>query len=96
LDKLLSLKGSEIGVVLFLQVPDDELINRMVNRAKTSGRSDDADPAVLQKRLDVYKRDTLPVSVHYGEVKKVVEVEGVGTIDDIFGRLTSEIEARNN
>jgi adenylate kinase len=96
LDKLLSLKGSEIGVVLFLQVPDDELISRMVNRAKTSGRSDDADPAVLQKRLDVYKRDTLPVSVHYGEVKKVVEVEGVGTVDDIFDKLSSEIDARNS
>ncbi|HSF45439.1 MAG TPA: adenylate kinase, partial [Chitinophagaceae bacterium] len=82
LDKLLSLKGSSIGIVLFLQVPNEELISRMVNRAKTSGRSDDADPAVLQKRLDVYKRDTLPVSEHYGQLEKVVEIEGVGTVDD--------------
>jgi adenylate kinase len=95
LDKLLSLKGSSIGVVLFLQVPDEELISRMVNRAKTSGRSDDADPAVLQKRLDVYKRDTLPVSVHYGKLERVVEIEGVGTVDDIFDKLCGEIDRRN-
>lgn len=94
LDKLLSLKGSSIGVVLFLQVPDEELIGRMVNRAKTSGRADDADPAVLQKRLDVYKRDTLPVSGHYGALGKVVEIEGVGTVDDIFGKLCAEIDGK--
>lgn len=95
LDKLLSLKKTEIGVVLFLQVPDDELIARMVNRAKTSGRSDDADEQVQRKRLDVYQRDTLPVAEHYGQLGKVVEVEGVGSIDEIFGKLAEQIDSRN-
>jgi len=94
LDNLLKLRQSKIGVVLFLQVPDEELISRLMNRAKTSGRSDDADDSVLRKRLDVYKRDTLPVAEHYGKQEIVVLVEGVGSIDEIFSRLEREIDAR--
>ena len=96
LDKLLKLKQTEIGVVLALQVPDNELIARMINRAKTSGRSDDADENVQRNRLNVYLRDTLPVASHYAQQDKVVNVEGVGTIDEIFSRLSTEIDARKN
>lgn len=94
LDALLEQKGSSIGVVLALQVPENELISRMVNRAKTSGRSDDADEQVQRKRLDVYLRDTLPVAGYYSQFSKVVEIEGVGSIDEIFARLTAEIDRR--
>ena len=94
LDALLAEKGSSIGVVLALQVPEDELIARMINRAKTSGRADDADEQVQRKRLDVYLRDTLPVAGYYKPFGKVVEVEGVGSIDDIFSKLTAEIDSR--
>lgn len=94
LDALLADKGSSIGVVLALQVPEDELIARMVNRAKTSGRSDDADEQVQRKRLDVYLRDTLPVAGYYKPFGKVVEIEGVGSIEDIFSKLTAEIDSR--
>jgi len=94
LDKLLALNKTEIAVVLFLKVPDDELISRMVNRAKTSGRSDDADETIQRKRLEVYKKDTLPVAEYYKKAGKVVEVEGVGTIDNIFGKLSAEIDSR--
>ncbi len=94
LDALLEQKGSSIGVVLALQVPENELISRMVNRAKTSGRSDDADEQVQRKRLDVYLRDTLPVAGYYSQFGKVVEIEGVGSIDEIFARLTAEIDRR--
>ena len=94
LDKLLKLKDTEIGVVLALQVPDEELIARMLNRAKTSGRADDADENVQRNRLEVYKRDTLPVAAHYSKQDKVVNIPGVGTIDEIFGRLSTEIYSR--
>lgn len=94
LDALLAQKGSSIGVVLALQVPEEELIARMMNRAKTSGRSDDADEQVQRKRLDVYLRDTLPVAGYYKPFGKVVEIEGVGSIDDIFSKLTAEIDSR--
>ncbi len=94
LDKLLSLKKSEIGVVVALQVPEEELISRMLNRAKTSGRSDDADEQVQRNRLSVYTRDTLPVADHYRTYGKVEEVVGLGSIEDIFGRLTAVIDSK--
>jgi adenylate kinase len=94
LDKLLDFNKTSIGAVLFLQVPEDELISRMINRAKTSGRSDDADENVQRKRLEVYNRDTLPVANHYRKSDKVVEVEGVGTVDDIFQALCTVIDEK--
>jgi adenylate kinase len=92
LDKLLDFNKTSIGVVLFLQVPQEELISRMVNRAKTSGRSDDADENVQRNRLEIYSRDTLPVASHYRKSDKVVEIEGVGSVDDIFRLLCTEID----
>jgi adenylate kinase len=94
LDKLLDFNKTSIGAVLFLQVPEEELISRMINRAKTSGRSDDADENVQRKRLEVYTRDTLPVANHYRKFDKVVEVEGVGTVDDIFQALCAVIDEK--
>lgn len=94
LDKLLKLKDTEIGVVLALQVPDEELVARMLNRSKTSGRADDADEQVQRNRLEIYKRDTLPVAAHYARQDKVVNISGVGSIDDIFGKLCKEIDDR--
>jgi len=95
LDKLLSLKKTAIGVVLALRVNEEELINRLVNRAKTSGRLDDADPVIQKKRQDVYKNETLPVAAYYSQFDKVTELEGEGTIEEIFEKLCLEIESRN-
>ena len=94
LDKLLELKKSEIGLVLFLEVNEDELIKRLLGRGKTSGRSDDNDEDILRKRQEVYKKETLPVATHYSKLKKVVNVNGMGTIDEIFSKLTSQIDKK--
>jgi adenylate kinase len=94
LDKLLELKGSDIALVLFLEVNEDELIKRLVNRAKTSGRSDDADESIQRKRQEVYKNETLPVAAHYMKPRKVINVNGVGTIEEIFARLSSQIDKK--
>jgi len=91
LDVLLSKKSTPINTVLFLQVNEDELIKRLVKRGETSGRADDADPAIQKKRQDVYKNETLPVSEYYKQFNKVVNVEGEGSIDDIFNALCTEI-----
>jgi adenylate kinase len=94
LDKLLELKKSEIGLVLFLEVNEDELIQRLIHRGKTSGRTDDSDESIQRKRQEVYKTETLPVAAHYSKVKKVVNVNGMGDIDEIFERLTSHIDKK--
>ena len=94
LDKLLELKKSEISLVLFLEVNEDELIKRLVNRGKTSGRSDDADENIQRKRQEVYKNETLPVAAHYSRAKKVVNVNGIGGVEDIFSRISTLIDKK--
>jgi adenylate kinase len=94
LDELLKGHGTEINVVLALDVPENELIQRMIGRAKTSGRSDDADPEVQQKRIAVYRNETLAVADHYRTFNKVVQLNGLGSIDEIFASLCKEIDQR--
>ena len=94
LDRLLELKHSDIAMVLFLEVDEEELINRLVNRGKTSGRSDDADESVQRKRQEVYRNETLPVAAHYGKEKKVIQVNGMGSIEEIFSRLCAQIDKK--
>ncbi len=91
LDKLLALKKSPINLVLFLEVNSEELIKRLINRGKTSGRSDDTDENIQRNRQEVYKRETLPVAEHYGKQGIVVKVDGMGTVEEIFARLENEI-----
>jgi adenylate kinase len=94
LDSLLESHGTAINVVLALVVPEEELIVRMINRAKTSGRTDDADESVQKKRIAVYKNETLAVAEHYSMFDKVVTLNGLGDIDTIFASLSAEIDAR--
>jgi adenylate kinase len=94
LDNLLELKKTSIGAVLFLMVNEDELIKRLVGRAQTSGRLDDADPEIQRNRQNVYKNETLPVAGYYQNQDKVSRIEGEGTIDEIFERLCGVIDAK--
>ncbi|MEI9909518.1 MAG: nucleoside monophosphate kinase [Bacteroidota bacterium] len=71
LDKLLELKKTGIAIVLALEVTEEELVKRLLNRGKTSGRSDDTNEAVIRKRFTVYTNDTEPVAGHYKKEKKV-------------------------
>ena len=94
LDKLLELKKTEIGKVLMLNVNEEELIKRLVLRGKTSGRSDDADENVQRNRQAVYKKETLPVAEYYSKLKKVGTVDGMGDIQEIFERLSAQIDKK--
>ncbi|MBC7851170.1 MAG: adenylate kinase [Chitinophagaceae bacterium] len=94
LDKLLSQKETEIAMVLALKVGRDELVSRLVNRGKTSGRSDDTDESVIKSRIDEYERKTAVVADYYNQFGKVVLVPGEGTIDTIFDSLSTEIDSK--
>jgi adenylate kinase len=94
LDKLLELKKTEIAVVLALQVGEEELVNRLLNRGKTSGRSDDSDETVIRKRLNVYSNETSPVADHYKKVRKFQNIKGEGTVSDIFNLLCDSIDKK--
>lgn len=92
LDKLLDLKKTKISLVLALQVQEEELVRRLLERGKTSGRSDDTSEDVIRKRFQVYSNDTEPVAQHYKEQDKFKAIPGEGSIDDIFGSLSKEID----
>lgn len=94
LDNLLELKKTGISKVLILDVDEEELLKRLMLRGKTSGRSDDADENILRSRQEVYKKETLPVAAWYSKSKKVVHVDGMGGIDEIFERLCSSIDKK--
>jgi adenylate kinase len=96
LDKLLELKKTTISAVLFLQVDEEELIKRLVQRGETSGRLDDSDPEILRKRQQVYKTQTLPVAGYYQKQNKVEMINGEGTVDEIFERLSASINSKQN
>jgi len=83
-DKILDKKGKSLDAFLQLQVPEEELVNRILSRGE--GRSDDT-PEKVKNRLEVYWNETQPVLNHYREQEVVKEIDGVGSIDDIFERI---------
>ncbi len=93
LDQFLATKNTEITCMLALEVQEEELRVRLLNRAKTSGRPDDANPEVIQNRIDVYNRETAPVADFYRGQGKYKGIDGIGSIDDISNRLFEAIEA---
>ena len=96
LDKLLESKGMPIAVTVMLDVPDDELIHRLLDRGKTSGRTDDQDENKISTRLQVYKDETLPVANYYKAQGKLSIVDGVGSINDIFERIVTAVDAASS
>ena len=88
LEKMLNDRGMKINQMLVLDVDHDELVKRLIARAELSGRPDDKDPAVIENRIDVYKEKTAPI-INYCNQKGLYQpVNGMGTIDDIFKRLS--------
>lgn len=94
LDNLMQLKGSEIKVMLALDVSEEELVNRLVKRGETSGRSDDNNEAVIRARITEYHNKTTAVADYYQKFGKVVMIKGEGSIDDIFQALCGQIDKR--
>lgn len=94
LDKLLKIKGTEIGIVLAMEVGEDELVKRLLNRGLTSGRSDDNNETVIRARITEYKDKTMVVANYYDQFKKVVGIKGEGSVEEIFSALCSEIDKR--
>lgn len=75
-----------------IQVPEPELIQRILLRGKESGRADDASEEVIRGRLEVYHAQTAVVSDYYAARDKYASVDGVGTMDEVFGRIVEVID----
>jgi adenylate kinase len=94
LDKLLQLKRTSIAVMLALDVSENELMKRLLNRGQSSGRSDDISETIIRSRIKEYENKTRPVADYYGRFGKVVHIKGEGSIDEIFDSLCEEIDKR--
>ena len=92
LDKFLTEKKEEITLLVALDVDDEELVKRLLNRGKTSGRADDNDESIIRNRIEVYKSETSPVFDYYAEKGKSQKVKGTGIIPTIARRLYSAID----
>ena len=92
LDAMLNQRGSEISLVLALEVGEEELVKRLLNRGKTSGRSDDNEE-VIRARIEEYENKTAAVARHYEKLGKVVHMKGEGSVDEIFQSLVKHINA---
>ena len=87
LDVFLNSIGTDVSLMLALEVVDKELIARLLNRGKDSGRADDQDESIIANRIKVYNEQTAIVAEHYESQNKFISVNGVGEIDEITHRL---------
>mgnify|MGYP001341462043 FL=1 len=92
LDNMLEKKNIPIKQMIALKVDEKELIKRIQNRAKTSGREDDKSIDKINNRIQVYNQETKPVADYYKKHDKYTEVDGIGEIDEIFIKLCSKID----
>ena len=92
LDKLLEGKGAHIAGMIALDVPEEELKKRLLERGKTSGRVDDQNEEKINNRISVYQRETLPVAEYYESQGKYNKVKGVGSIEEIFAAISGVID----
>ena len=93
LENLMTKLNKETTLLLDLQVDNDELITRLLKRGETSGRCDD-NLETIKKRLEVYESKTAPVSDFYKNKKKYAAINCMGTVDEIFGRVSAAIDSK--
>lgn len=87
LDKLLAVYNTPISGMLCLEVEKQELINRLLIRGKSSGRSDDQDQSIIENRINVYNKKTRPLIEYYKPQGKYFKINGMGSIEEIAARL---------
>lgn len=95
LDTFLEAKNTGITLMLALEVPEEELIKRLLLRGQESGRSDDMDENIIRNRIKVYNEQTAVAVDYYNKQGKYHAIEGVGSIDVIFERLCHIIDAHS-
>lgn len=95
LEKMLAKRGSKVNAVVGLEVPEEELTERLLKRGLESGRSDD-NAATIAKRLEVYHRQTAPLKEYYNRRLTYYPIEGSGSVDSISEKIAKTIESISN
>ena len=92
LDAFLSSKDTEVSSMLALEVDENELITRLLERGKSSGRADDQDAGIIKNRIKVYENETAVLKTYYANQNKFFGIEGVGSIESITLGLCKAID----
>ena len=92
-DKILARHGLQVDVMIDIHVPEEELVRRILLRGKDSGRADDASEDVIRNRIKVYREQTEVVGAYYARQNKYFEVDGVGSMDEVFDRICRVVDA---
>lgn len=93
LDQLMSEKSTQINAMIALEVDDEVLVERLLERGKTSGRPDDANEDVIRNRIKVYYDETAILKSYYQQKNKYFGVDGVGSIEDITTRISKVVDS---
>lgn len=91
-DRLLAERGLGVDVMVCMDVPEEELVHRILLRGKDSGRADDASEEVIRNRIAVYRAQTAVVADYYAAQGKYVAIDGFGSMDEVFDRLCEAID----
>ncbi|HCQ18100.1 MULTISPECIES: adenylate kinase [Dermacoccus] len=97
LEEMLAAKGQALDAALELTVDGEELVQRLLKRAETSGRADDTEE-VIRERQELYVRETAPLAAAYTERGLLLQVDGMGSIDEVEARIGAaldEVAAKN-
>ncbi len=92
LDQLLAQHGTGVACMIALVVGEEELVKRLLERGKTSGRVDDQDESKIRRRVQVYNTETAQVAGYYDDQQKYHELNGIGEIEDIFKQICTIID----
>lgn len=87
-------RGEQIDAVIRLVADSDEVVRRLMVRAQEQGRSDDTEE-VVRHRLDMYERETAPLIAIFGQRGLVLEVDGIGSVDEVTGRIVAGLGERD-
>jgi adenylate kinase len=93
LDELMKEENLTINQMISLEVPNEELIERLLLRGRESGRPDDANPEIIKNRIEQYNLKTAPVASYYRNQGKFSPVNGTGTVEDIFNRICGTVDS---
>uniref|UniRef100_UPI00405709B9 adenylate kinase n=1 Tax=Alistipes sp. TaxID=1872444 RepID=UPI00405709B9 len=93
-DQILEKEGLHVDVMVYMDVPEEELVRRILLRGKESGRADDASEEVIRNRISTYRAQTAIVADYYAKQGKYASINGLGTMDEVFDRIVKAIDSR--
>ena len=92
LDEFFRERNADINIVLSLLVQEEEVVQRLLLRGQSSGRTDDNSEVVIRKRMQVYRDQTLPLAAYYSQQHKFIELKGEGSVEEVFELLCQEVD----